>query len=433
MSLHVKHLPNPSIRVPLCSSPPPVNAAETSAYENYLRLPELRAIWTARDSPEWSNETVLKPALQGLEITFRSIYVALSDGRSYSNRREWTRRLQSISSKQIELISVLFEEEGSRGVPLQPKPTTSSGSFLPRLATWDVSADVAAKIVLEIECHMRLSDFTLGLGEPNLAGKPTIDYDLVCRPSLLRYSFERIPEESRTLFNVNQILESWLFVAGQLLNRIAETLSSGDDRDLEKASGDTWLLERIWKLLMEIEDLHLLMDPDDFLRLKNQLGIKANISDQPFCFRSKSLVDVTNRSKELKTMVPGILGVEVDPNGGPRVQDAAMFLLRHHQIGSEKEVVPGSRIHLLQAFQAVDAAVKKFFFSYRQLVVVVMGNLEALSNSGGAGDEDWLPYAGTANMDPLTQIFSEPPYLPSLDAAKTFLGDYYFHRMNRQS
>lgn len=132
-------------------------------------------------------------------------------------------------------------------------------------------------------------------------------------------------------------------------------------------------------------------------------------------------------------MVPGILGVEVDPNGGPRVQDAAMFLLRHHQIGSEKEVVPGSRIHLLQAFQAVDAAVKKFFFSYRQLVVVVMGNLEALSNSGGAGDEDWLPYAGTANMDPLTQIFSEPPYLPSLDAAKTFLGDYYFHRMNRQS
>jgi hypothetical protein len=414
-----------------------------SAYENYVRLPELRKLWSSEEFPSWKNESVLKPALQALEISFRFVSTVLSDPRPFSNQREWKRRLESLTTSQIELIANLCEDEeddletrgtapivdlrSSNGVLARDGSyaevwkvsgdTTvvsraSEASLLPRLATWQKSEDVAQKIMYSIECEMRRCPYTLGLGEPNLNGKPNLEYDAVCKPSEL-HSLKRNPydhihnHENQTVYTAHQILESWIHVSQQLLKRITERIES---QKFEKAASDCYLIERIWKLLSEIEDLHLLMDPEDFLRLKNQLNVKSFNETKPFCFRSKALVEIAKQCKDLKHKVPYILGVEVDPMGGPRIQEAAMKLY------SEKREF--EKIHLLQALQAIESAMKRFFFAYKQLLVVVMGSLEANANRVVVSSD---------SCDSLSQIFLEPTYFPSLDAAKTFLGDFWNH------
>ena len=97
--------------------------------------------------------------------------------------------------------------------------------------------------------------------------------------------------------------------------------------------------------------------------------------------------------------------VEVDPKGGPRIQEAAMKL---YVSKSAFE-----KVHLLQAMQAIEAAMKRFFYAYKQVLAVVMGSSEANGNRVGLSCD---------SADSLTQIFLEPTYFPSLDAAKTFLG-----------
>ncbi|KAJ4969956.1 hypothetical protein NE237_003055 [Protea cynaroides] len=426
----------------------PASSASCSAYDHYFRLPQLSKLWTSRDFPNWKNEPLIKPALQALEITFRLISVFQADPRPYANRQEWRRRLESLSLNQIELIALLFEDgedaAETRGTaPIMDLSTsngvsaiygssaevwkipgastavvsrTSEGSLLPRLAAWQKSEDMATKILFSIECALQRCPFTLGLGEPNLAGKPLLEYDLICRPADL-HSLKKSPIDQRnldnlenqTLFNIHQILESWISASRELHARIAERI---DGKDFEKAASDCWLLERIWKLLADIEDLHLMMDPDDILRLKSQLAIKASSESEAFCFRSKGLIEITRASKDLKHKVPAILGVEVDPKGGPRVQEAAMKLYHGHRSGDF------GRIHLLQALQAIESALKRFFFSYRQLIMIVMGSLEVKGNRGVFCAD---------SSDALTQIFLEPTYFPSLDAAKTFLGDFWHY------
>lgn len=76
------------------------------------------------------------------------------------------------------------------------------------------------------------------------------------------------------------------------------------------------------------------------------------------------------------------------------------------------------KIHLLQGLQAIEAAVKKFYYSYKQLLVVAMGSVEAKGS---------LAFVTVDSSDSLAQIFLEPTYFPSLDGAKTFLGDYWSH------
>lgn len=121
-------------------------------------------------------------------------------------------------------------------------------------------------------------------------------------------------------------------------------------------------------------------------------------------------------------MVPKVVGVEADPKGGPRLQEAVMDLLHSH--GMRTHVIPpfgrpmachSSTIHLLQAFQAVEAAVRQFYFSYQQLVIAVMGS----------GEYKATAQAEISAADALSQIYFEPPYFPSLDGAKTFLGSYW--------
>nr|GMC61353.1 nematode resistance protein-like HSPRO2 [Ipomoea batatas] len=133
-----------------------------------------------------------------------------------------------------------------------------------------------------------------------------------------------------------------------------------------------------------------------FRRNESQRIKLKDAESQPFCFRSRGLVEITKLSKDLRQNVPGILDVEVDPNGGPRVQEAAMKLY------AEKDGF--ERIHLVQGLQAIEMGVKRFYYSYKQLLMVVMGSLEA----GDSGDS-------------LDQVFLEPTYFSSLDAAKTFL------------
>ncbi|KAK8577140.1 hypothetical protein V6N13_122133 [Hibiscus sabdariffa] len=425
------------------SSPLSTSAPASSAYDYYLRLPELRMLWETKEFPAWQNEAVLKPALHALEITFRFISIVLSDPRPYSNRREWTRRLESLATSQIELIALLCEDENedkttagtapivdltsSNGVlarecssaevwKLHGEMTvvnrTSEASLLPRLATWQKAEDVAQRILYSIECEMRRCPYTLGLGEPNLSGKPNLDYDAVCRPNEL-HALKKSPydhvdnHENAALYTAHQILESWIETAKQVLKRVVSRIDAGD---FEAAASDGYLTEKIWKLLSEIEDLHLLMDPDDFLHLKSQLMIKPVTETKSFCFRSKGLVEITEMSKELKHKVPFILGVEVDPRGGPRIQEAAMRLY------AEKR--EGNKVFLVQALQAIEGALKRFFYGYKQVLVVVMGSLEAKGNRVVTSSD---------SCDSLSQIFLEPTYFPSLDAAKTFLGEFWSH------
>lgn len=420
------------------------SAPACSAYEHYLRLPELRALWSSKEFPGWKNEAILKPAVMALEITFRFLSTALSDPRPYANRREWKRRLEALTKNEIEVIAMLCEDEEEDGetrgtapiadlsstsgvlardgssaevwkIPGDTAPVvsrTSEASLLPRLATWQRSEDVAQNILYSLECEMRRCPYTLGLGEPNLAGKPTLEYDLVCKPSEL-HSLKRSPYdhvesyENQTVYTTHQVLESWIRVADELLRRAADRI---EVRNFEKAASDCYLIERIWKLLAEIEDLHLLMDPDDFLRLKNQLHIKSMDDSETFCFRSKGLVEIAKNCKDLRHKVPYILGVEVDPKGGPRIQEAVMKLY------SEKSEF--EKIHLLQALQAIESALKRFFYAYKQVLVVTMGSLDARGNRVVVSPD---------SCDSLSQIFLEPTYFPSLDAAKTFLGNGMNH------
>lgn len=418
----------------------PASDSSCAAYEHYLRLPELKSLWSLREFPDWENESVLRPALQALELTFRLVSTVFSDLRPYQNRLEWTRRLETLATTQVGLIALLCED-GTRGttptigldssdgmVPRTDSSTEvwmlsggesvtamvnrgSEASLLPRLAAWHKSEEVALKIQYSIECNMRRCPYTLGLGEPNLGAKPSLDYDRLCKPAAL-HCLKKSPMslhnfENKTLYATHQIFETWVYFSLQLLGRIENRIGL---KEFGKASTDCWVLERTWRLLEEIEDLLLLMDPNDFLRLKSQLSIKALSESEAFCFWSKGLVELTKRSKELRHKVPHILGVEVDPKGGPRIQESAMELYRRKE---EPE-----KIHLLQAMQGVESALKRFYYAYKQLVVSVMGSVEAKGNGG-------LVAANSGDL--LTRIFLEPTYFPSLDAAKTFLGDYWSH------
>ncbi|KAF1894869.1 hypothetical protein Lal_00022363 [Lupinus albus] len=414
----------PSLRT-LCTGD--ISAASPplcSAYDHYLRLPELIKLWTYRDFPNWNNEPVLKPALQALEITFRFISTVFSDPRSYANRRELNRRVESLATSQIEIIAMLCEDEEhyakTRGTaPILDladqslRRSYSETSLLPRLATWQKTKHAAQRILLSIECAMMRCPYTLGLGEPNLAMKPSLQYDVVCKPNevhlhALKTKTTTTPsQESLTVHATHQIVECWIQASRKLLERITDSLNK---RMFEKATRDCYTVERIWKVLTEIEDIHMVMDPDDFLKMKKEL-ISMNGETAAFCFRSKGLVEVTNMCRELKQNVPCILEVEVDPMGGPGVMEAAMKVYVEKESGFEK-------VHVLQAMQVIEVAMKRFYYCYKQVLVVVMGSAVVSGNRVCEGG------------DSLSQIFLEPTYFPSLDAAKTFLG-YFWENDNR--
>lgn len=414
--------PRVSLLPPLTAPFHPIDISASSsqacsAYNHYLRLPHLRKLWSSNDFPNWKSESILKPAFHALEITFRFLSTVLLDPRPYANRRQWLRRIESLAAAEIEIISVLCEDDEDDPTTSGTAPTAdisngesvsySEASLLPRLATWYKSKDIAQRILCSVESQMSRCPYTLGLGEANLAGKPILRYDAVCKPSEIHF-LNKAPNddhvesyENQTVYTTHQIIESWIRVAHQLLDRITERIRG---KRFDKAAEDCYSVERIWKLLADIEDLHLLMDPDDFLRLKSQLWIKWSGETAALCFRSRELVEVANGCKDLKHMVPEILGVEVDPMGGPRIQEAAMELYVERS-GFE-------RVWLLQAMQGIEGAMKRFFYAYKQVLVVVMGSLEASGNRVDSGDS-------------LSQIFLEPTYFPSLDAAKTFLGYFW--------
>ncbi|KAH9324441.1 hypothetical protein KI387_004619 [Taxus chinensis] len=421
--------------------------SECEAYEKYLNLSELAANWKSKEWLDWPSELLIKPALQSLEMTFRLISSTLCDTRPYIEKGEWKRRLESLTGSQLELISMLCE--GDKDAPIVQLSVSdgvlatkvaqevwqrpgalpvvsriSEESLLPRLGTWKRAEHMVSRIWLAIECHMQRAPFTLGLGEPNLSGKPILEYDKICKPSYL-YSFKQSTQfhnaEDHTLRTVHQIFEAWLFIGQLLLKRIHQRIDCGDSVG---ASKDCWMIERIWKLLTDIQNMFLLVDPDDFLRLKHQLSINMDsgtTSNSAYCLKSTALRSLTDACKELRHLLPNVMGVEADPKGGPRLQEAVMHLFHSHRL-PRREIPDATScalhygtIHLLLAFQAIEGAVKRFFFSYQQLVILVMGSVEM----NGA--------ACLGASDPLTQIYSEPPYFPSVDGAKTFLSDYWYH------
>lgn len=215
-------------------------------------------------------------------------------------------------------------------------------------------------------------------------------------------------------------------VAQGLLQAIEERVKAGDPVGAAK---QCWLVERVWKLLLAAMDLLQVMDPNDFMRLKHELAINTkseggvdygseHVGGGAYCLRSTMLREVTRACKELRHLVPKAVGVEADPKGGPRLQEAIMELFHTHgnmetSFGSSQSSV----IHLLQSFQAVEVSVRQFYFSYQQLVIAVMGS----------GEFKGAVQTEISATEALSQLYFEPPYFPSLDGAKTFLGNYWHH------
>ncbi|XLU75271.1 hypothetical protein S245_034324 [Arachis hypogaea] len=89
--------------------------------------------------------------------------------------------------------------------------------------------------------------------------------------------------------------------------------------------------------------------------------------------------------REMKRMVPEILEVEVDPKGRVGIVEAAM------RVYAEKKE---SVVEVLQAMQGIEAAMKRFFFGYKQVVAAGMGSAEAGGNRVGSGDslieDEWI-------------------------------------------
>lgn len=150
-----------------------------------------------------------------------------------------------------------------------------------------------------------------------------------------------------------------------------------------------------------------------------------------YCLRSTRLRDLTSSCKSLRDLLPAIVGIVPDPKGGPNLQLAVLSLLHSHGLNPPPTSPPlpppftrplayhSSTIHLLQSFQGIESAIRQFYFSYQQLVISVMGSGEY--NITGMGVMQGMPGGG----DALAHIYFEPPYFPSLDGAKTFLGSYW--------
>lgn len=179
--------------------------------------------------------------------------------------------------------------------------------------------------------------------------------------------------------------------------------------------GSERILERIWKLLAYIEGLQLMMDPDDLLRLKSQLAIRSapDGTNASFCFRSRALLHATNATRDIKKRVPWVIGVEVDPNGGPSVQEADMRLYHGRRHGAGEDA---GKIELLQSFQAVEAAVRRFFV-YRQVLAAMCATTEASGNRAlfvSASSTFWFDtYVIFLNENGVELDYSESWFWPS--------------------
>ena len=176
---------------------------QVEAYELYLHLPELTRLWRTKAYPDWRNEILVRPALHGLELVFRMVSGVLTDNRPYIDRDEWVRRLEALANLQLEILSCIVESDddaptfklcnscsfvGTESVVWHKSGSRpivsrlSKDSLLPRLANWRTAQKVSTRLHFAIEGHMARAPFTLGLGEPNLSGKPVLEYDNICQP-----------------------------------------------------------------------------------------------------------------------------------------------------------------------------------------------------------------------------------------------------------
>ncbi|CAM6114663.1 unnamed protein product [Calypogeia fissa] len=439
------------------------SSEDCEAYALYLHLPHLSHLRKRRSWPGWSSEPLIRPALHGLELVFRMISSVFCDHRAYIDKGEWLRRLEGLANAQLELISLICEGDSNaptvtmqqQSAAVSPTPSSSQKatgpkphnpvkssreSLLARMATWKMAQGLVTRLHLATEAHMSRVPFTLGLGEPNLSGKPVLEYDKICTPSEVYACLQAAPgsPEDHALATAHQIVECWLVVAQGLVKIVEEKVSNGNSGG---AADKCWILERIWKLFTSTMDLLQVMDPDDFMKLKQTLAIKPKpgSSTKPgpsaghgavaFCLRSTMLRTVTKACKELRSLVPKVVGVEVDPKGGPRLQEAIMELFNSH--GQRTRGYPYDRpnyahqsgtIHLLQAFQAIEVAIRQFYFSYRLLVITIMGS----------GEYTGAIQSEISGADVLQELYSEPPYFPSIDGARTFLGDFWHHKMGTE-
>lgn len=119
----------------------------------------------------------LRAVCASLEITFQFVSSVLCDTRTYIDKEEWKRRLESLISSEIELISMIcendkqvptlqlslssgvlswkvFHEVWQRPGALPVVRRTSEESLLPHLGTWKSVEAMVSRIWLAIEGHM---------------------------------------------------------------------------------------------------------------------------------------------------------------------------------------------------------------------------------------------------------------------------------------
>ncbi|RYQ92916.1 hypothetical protein Ahy_B09g099156 [Arachis hypogaea] len=104
--------------------------------------------------------------------------------------------------------------------------------------------------------------------------------------------------------------------------------------------------------------------------------------NQNACPCYASLTTHGGKLKEMKRMVPEILEVAVDPKGGPGIVEAAMRVY-----AEEKESA-------VERCRGIEAAMKRFFFGYKQVVAAMMESAEAGRHRVGSSDslieKEWI-------------------------------------------
>nr|DAD38584.1 TPA_asm: hypothetical protein HUJ06_012906 [Nelumbo nucifera] len=277
----MKHHTNKS-----CGWLPPPLCFVVSVLAIYLLLPHL-PVWLINNLSTFQGLTNYGRLMSSLATRTSPFSNQLA---SSGNQHEWRCQLESLATHQIKIIAILCKDDvevvqtcgtapmavlnssndvlaRNRSFAIWNHPGgtpivshTNEASMLPRLVTWQKSEDIASKILFST----------------NPSDRRNLDN-----------------HENQTLFTTHQMLELWI----QLLLVIQASLEA----------------------FHRVEDLYLFIDPEGFLRLKNQLAVNALIESEAFYFRSKALIEITKSSKYLKQRVPIILGMEVDPKGGPKV------------------------------------------------------------------------------------------------------------------
>jgi tryptophan 2,3-dioxygenase len=230
-------------------------------YELYISLGEVEAAWGA--GSDWANESILRPGLCALELTFLLIRQASQDPRSMANQQKRVNRLLDLGRRQLDLLDLLLDDSPlpaaiAHGMPsqqtslaaLQAGPPAAAGTKR-AWTRWGQAYGLLAE---------RLP-YRLGLGPADPAAL-YVPYDAWVEPDRLEALFRRrdFNQEDPLFATVHQIVECWLAIA---LRDLEGARSRAGEERWSEATG---LIERVSAIFgfvteqIQILDLMVLAD-----------------------------------------------------------------------------------------------------------------------------------------------------------------------------